>query len=102
VPIACTLTPDDASDRMEEWRRFLSGSVGTAIRTSREQLRIRLKSSTEGLLMAVDLAQRERACCEFFQFSIRLGADARWLVIGVPTDAIRLLDDFEALLPDVS
>jgi hypothetical protein len=101
VPIACTLTPDDASDRIEEWRQFLSASVGTAIRTSREQLQIRLNPSTKDLIIAVDLAQRERACCEFLQVSIKLGADARWLVIGVPPDAIALLDDFEALLPDV-
>lgn len=98
MPIACTLTPDDASDRIEEWRRFLSGSVRTAIRTSREQLRIRLKPSTEDLLISVDLAQRERACCEFFQFSIKLGPDTSWLVIGVPPEASSVLDDFESFV----
>lgn len=88
VPIACTLTLDDAGVRIEEWRRFLSGSNVVADRASGEQLRIRLGPSTEVLLAAVDLAEREKVCCEFFQLSIELGPDTRWLVIGVPPEAI--------------
>ena len=98
VPIACTLTSDDASVRIEEWRCFLSGPDVVADRTSGEQLRIRLGPSTEDLLAAVDLAEREKACCEFFQFSIELGPDAHGVVIGVPPEAIGVLDDFEELL----
>jgi hypothetical protein len=99
VPIACTLATDDASDRIEEWRRFLNRSDVVADRTSGEQLRIRLGPLKEDLLAAVDLAERERACCEFFQFSVELGPESRWLVVGVPPEAIGILDDFQELLP---
>lgn len=71
----------------------MSGPDVAADRTSGDHLRIRLGPSTEDLLVAVDLAEREKACCEFFQFSIELGPDVRWLVMGVPPEAIGVLDD---------
>jgi hypothetical protein len=97
VPIACTLTSDDASARIEEWRRFLNGPDVAGERMSCEQLRIRLGQSTEVLLVAVDLAEREKACCEFFQFSIELGPESRWLAIDVPPEAVGVIYDFESL-----
>ena len=54
------------------------------------------------LAAAVDLAQREKACCDFFEFSIGIEADALWLSVRVPAEASLVLDDFARLLPDDS
>jgi hypothetical protein len=67
VPIACTLRPESASARIEEWRHFLANSTGTTERVSDVQLRLKLNESAQALQAAVDLAQREKACCGFFE-----------------------------------
>jgi hypothetical protein len=99
IPIACSLTPEDASDRIEEWRRFLLASVSAAERPSESQLRLRLSPSPDVLVAAIALAQSEKVCCPFFEFSIDVQTDACWLVVGVPTDATGILADFVGLLP---
>ena len=55
----------------------------------------------EAVLVAVaDLAQREKACCGFFEFTIELQHDRRWLVIRTPSEAATVLSDFGSLLPE--
>jgi len=93
VPIACTLSSEDAVDRSEEWRRFLENSVEHVETVSDHQVRLRLKPSPEMLNATVDLAQREKACCAFFEFSIELQADACWLVVAVPPESAGVLDE---------
>jgi hypothetical protein len=99
VPIACSLTAAAADDRIDEWRRFLAATVDAADRTSPQQLRMHLTSTTD-LAAAVDLAQREKDCCDFFEFSIAIEADALWLSVRVPAEASLVLDDFARLLPN--
>jgi len=59
-------------------------------------------TSTTDLAAAVDLAQREKACCDFFEFAIVIESDALWLSVRVPAEASRVLDDFARLLPNDS
>jgi hypothetical protein len=99
IPIACTLTAQSAAARVEEWRRFFAQSIDGAERVDDVHLRVRLNGSTEDLDAAVDLARREKACCEFFVFSIEVEADASWLSLKVPPDAAEILDGFVSLLP---
>ena len=101
VPIACSLTAVASDDRIDEWRRFLAASVDAAERTSPQQFRMHLTSTTD-LAAAVDLAQREKACCDFFEFAIVIESDALWLSVRVPAEASRVLDDFARLLPNDS
>jgi hypothetical protein len=101
VPIACSLTAAAADDRIDEWRRFLAACVDAAERTSPQQLRMHLTPTT-GLAAAVDLAQREKACCDFFEFEIDIESDALWLSVRVPAEASLVLDDFARLRPDDS
>jgi hypothetical protein len=54
------------------------------------------------LAAAVDLAQREKACCDFFEFAIAIESDALWLSVRVPAEASLVLDDFARLLPNDS
>jgi len=93
VPVACTLEPDAVGDRIGEWRTFLATRVDD-VRHEGPVGRMRLRSGDDTLLVAVDLAQREKACCGFFRFSVELEADARWLRVEVPPDAVGILDDF--------
>ena len=97
IPIACTLTPESAADRVEEWRAFFANWIEAAEKGSGE-LRLRLNRSESALVLAADLAEREKACCGFFEFSIELQPEARWLVVRVPDDAAGVLDDIVALL----
>ena len=98
VPIACTLTVDDAGDRVAEWRAFLADHVEDARREG-DVLHLRLRDSDETLCAAADLSAREKQCCGFFSFAIAIEADARWLDIAVPSDASAVLDEFAGLLP---
>lgn len=98
VPIACSLTANDAKDRIAEWRRFFEEHAEAADRTD-GQLRVRLRPMDESLLAAADLSAREKACCGFFVFAIEICADGRWLRIAVPSEARGILEDFARLLP---
>jgi hypothetical protein len=98
-PLACTLSAEAESDRVEEWRGFLRGSIAVVERTNDRQLRLRLVDATTALTTAVDLAQREKACCAFFEFSIEVDAASCWFVVRVPPGASDLLADFAARIP---
>jgi len=92
VPIACTLSADDATERGAEWRDFVSRNVVGVVRPAPSQARLRLRPGDEVVLAAVDLARREKACCAFFGLSIEPQPAANWLVIEAPEDAAPLLD----------
>ena len=57
IPIACTLGKEQASDRLEEWRRFLGSSIEAADPVGPDRLRLRLDPSPATLIAAVDLAR---------------------------------------------
>jgi hypothetical protein len=90
VPIACTLAPDGVADRMEEWRTFLSTMV-TKVEQVTNQATLTLLRDGETLVVATDLAEREKACCPFFQFSIEVDAFWARLLVGVPLGAEGIL-----------
>jgi hypothetical protein len=98
IPIACTLAATDAESRVDEWREFLATSTTANERLSGHQLRVKLAPIPGVLAATVDLAQREKACCAFFEFSIDVAADQLWLRVTVPLEASSVLEDFAALL----
>jgi len=85
-----------------EWREFLGTSTTASERLSDHQLRVQLAPIPGVLAATVDLAQREKACCDFFEFAIVIESDALWLSVRVPAEASRVLDDFARLLPNDS
>jgi hypothetical protein len=99
IPLACTLTAASAGERVEEWRRFLARFTSTVEWISERHLRLRLVGTSHAVLHARDLARREKACCEFFDFAIEREADASWLSVRVPPDASGILSEFASLLP---
>lgn len=84
--MACTLGPGDAAARVAEWRDLVGRHV-ELVERSAAGARLRLAPGDEALLAAVDLAERERACCGFFTFSLRLEDAGRVLAIAVPPEA---------------
>lgn len=97
VPIACTLTANDVPARLAEWKAFARESI---LSCDIEPLsaRLRLTPGDGALLAAVSLAQREKACCAFFEFSIALDDGDRWLCVSVPEGAGETLAGFAELL----
>ena len=92
VPIACSLTADDAADRVEEWRRFLSERIVDIERTD-DAARFRLEESYDALHIASDLARREKACCPFFDFRLLLKPEAVWLEVDAPHEAAEVVSE---------
>jgi hypothetical protein len=97
VPIACTLTVDAAVDRVAEWKELLSTRVHR-VDQDRNQATLTL-IGTEDVLVVTDLAERERVCCPFFQFSIELDTIETRLRIGVPAEAEPILNELLRLAP---
>ena len=100
VPIACTLTVQEQPDRIAEWREFFATHVSGIDEMAPAAARMRLADGDAAVLAAADLAQREQACCAFFDFAIQLRADGRYLSVAVPDDAAPVLHDFLGLLPE--
>ncbi len=98
VPIACTLTAEAAVDRLSEWKAFLTTAV-RCVEAGTDRAVLTLARGSEPLLTATDLAEREKACCSFFVFSIELDGSETRLHIEVPPGAEPILRDLLSLLP---
>lgn len=90
--VACTLEAAALPGRVEEWRSVL------ALATSRARVGDAVTlafTATPGLAATIaDLAERERECCTFFAFSIRIAGDQVALEVRAPLEAAALLDAF--------
>jgi len=91
VPIACSLGAEDAVSQLDEWRKLLAQFPTN--RLSATQLAVRLTGGPPALVPVIALAQREKACCPFFDFSFHVETDAVVLRVSVPDDATSILDD---------
>jgi hypothetical protein len=89
-PIACQLDVAAARAQLREWQDLLADDAVTTERGSRNELSVHFDASR--LATVVELAQREKACCPFFDFSIGIDADALVLRVAVPTEAAAVLD----------
>lgn len=97
IPIACTLSSDDATDRIAEWRAALDTLVAYATRTARGRVELRLIDGAAAAGELVDLARREKSCCDFFTFTVEIDARGASMIVEVPEEAAAVLDDFVAL-----
>jgi hypothetical protein len=101
VPIACRLTAGAARSQLDEWRQVATAHVGAVERVAPTQLRLRL-GDLVGLDTVVRLAQREKACCPFFDFALDIEAETVFLRVTVPEDAASILDDFSRVLAEAT
>jgi hypothetical protein len=90
VPIACNLSAERAGSQLGEWRQFLAELPGA--RLSPTHLVVRIATGPATVAPVIALAQREKACCPFFDFSLQVEADAVVLHVSVPEDATWILD----------
>jgi len=91
VPIACSLEPAQARSQLDEWQQ-LRRVLDQVERVSPRRLELVLLPEVD-VAWLVGLAQREKACCPFFTFTIEVMADHLVLVVEVPADAIEILDN---------
>ena len=97
IPVACTLEASAARLRIERWRAILSRAVTGTERAAPNRLACELRADLVDLRALSLLAQEEKACCPFFTFSFDVEVDAVTMVVGVPDDAVAILDDFATL-----
>jgi hypothetical protein len=97
IPVACNLDAASLGVRADEWRALVASSV-TSVEVDGHAVRLVLRDSDAALTTAVDLAQREKECCPFFEVSLTLDPDRRTLVLAVPTGAEDVLAAFVELL----
>ena len=97
VPIACSLDAASLGERADEWRALVASSV-TSVEVDECEVRLVLRDSDAALTTAVDLAQREKECCPFFDVSLTLEADRRTLLLAVPEGAEDVLAAFVDLI----
>jgi hypothetical protein len=97
VPVACSLTSAAARSQLDEWRGVLGGMVTGQERISPTEVALWLAGDLGALPALVRLAQREKACCPFFDFRVGIEADRVALRVSVPADAAAILDDFARL-----
>jgi hypothetical protein len=91
IPVACALPDDAARSQLDEWRRLTDSPSVTVERASPTELAIHLGAGAD-IPVVIDLAQREKACCPFFEFSLDIGAESSCLRLRVPDDAAPVLD----------
>ena len=65
IPIACNLTPDAATDRINEWRRFLAASTDAVERVNEQRLRIRLNASASAMSAQLTSCGEKRPAVHF-------------------------------------
>jgi hypothetical protein len=97
IPIACGLTPSEARAQLGEWRALWAESVIRADRVSPTQLSLRLADDLGRLEPTIRLAQREKECCPFFDFTFRIDPETMALDISVPEEAVGILDELAQL-----
>jgi hypothetical protein len=98
IPIACSLSSADLAGRVDEWKDFFTTTI-QVVERAHSSVRLRLGRSEPAFAAAVSLAEREKECCAFFEFSLELGTDGWWLRIAVPSEARAMLDELVSLVP---
>lgn len=85
LPITCTLTPGDLKARQDD---LLPGLLRGAIERveSPHGFRYRFDTAPGRLATLAEVVERERVCCRFFEFTIRMEPDAGpiWLSVEGP------------------
>ena len=96
IPLACSLDAAHARAQLGEWKELLSRTVTDTFRAAPGRLELTLRRELHDVSALVELAQREKACCPFFEFTLAIEATHVTLVAEVPEDASSILDEFVA------
>jgi hypothetical protein len=101
-PIVCDMTnaADTPAERVAEYQRLFTGALLGRDHTE-EGIRFRFRRGAGLEDWVRDLADREKACCPFFSFSVTVHDDEVWWDATAVDDEIaqQILDEFFRL-PD--
>lgn len=85
TPIACSLDPDAAYARIDEWRRLMAKAVA---RTSVEGgIALQLPADPDTAAELGRRAAAEQQCCLFFDFRLHLGGPVIDVEVRAPAEA---------------
>jgi hypothetical protein len=98
IPIACTLTAEEAPDRVAEWRDALSVAKSRERTASGYRLRFAKDPAFAGRL--ADLAAREVECCAFFTFTVTLDSSGLVFDVIAPPETHEMIGELFGPLAD--
>ena len=89
MPVACTLSDAELSERTERWQR-LAGQA-TDRQDIPDGVRLTFPASPELIAEVAALAAAEQGCCAFFDFTLHLTPDSLELSARAPETAATML-----------
>ena len=91
IPVACSLTETEVSERFGEWRALLKNALVRRERAA-DGYRLYLDAARTTVALVKDLARREQACCPFFTFAVNARGGEIHLNAASTAEALPLLD----------
>ena len=105
VPIVCDMTnaPDTSDERVADYQRLFHSPAYLGRRRTPDGVRFCFRSEPGLAAEILDLAQREKACCAFFDFAVDDGGDTITWDSSVIDDPLahQILDEYYQL-PDTA
>lgn len=95
APIACTLTPGEAVDRVGDWARLLAEQTSQPRRTTDDTtvtIAVTFAPNPELAARAAELAAAEQACCAFIDFTLAIDRSGTTLTATTQLDAAPIID----------
>jgi hypothetical protein len=96
--IACTLPPNDASDRLRALQAIVGDQLEEVGRLGGLSLRINRAGRTDLETQVTAWAAEEKACCAFLGFTVESGPEAVTIEISAPAGAEPTLDGIEWMI----
>jgi hypothetical protein len=93
LPIACSLEPDAATERLGSFADLAGRSLIDADRTHAGGIELRFRRDDHVEQALIGFIEAERQCCPFLDFELARGSELR-LRIGGPAEAQPVLDAF--------
>jgi MerR family transcriptional regulator, copper efflux regulator len=98
IPIACSLSEDERTDRALEFQGL--AKIGLLSRERIEGgVRLRFRASDALHARLAEAIHNEKECCPFFDFDLERREDVLLLRVSAPTEAEPLLDALFARSP---
>lgn len=91
APVACTLSGDEQTDRVVQWRELLREAISQE--EIADGLRMTFPPGADRAARVAALAAAEQDCCAFFAFTLHLAPSALVLTVRAPERAHGLLAD---------
>ena len=97
IPIACTLSPNQTGQRLEEFENLFATHLRELTRTAPRVARFVFQAADEIEDVARDLFAREHECCAFFDFVVQRQGAELIVQAEVPVGAEASLDELAAI-----